>query len=127
MDVCVQYVCKLNPKLFGFSTTPVELPQITQQPANQLNVVPGTEVWFTVAATGEDLAYKWQRDGADLLEEGGVSGTATNTLTITSVQKRDSGTYRCVVSNDAGETSSDPAELTLRECLYLVSNARVKI
>ena len=104
--------------LFGFSTTPVELPQIIQQPANQLDVVPGTEVWFTVTATdAEDLAYKWQRDGANLLEEGGVSGTTTNTLTITSVHKRDSGTYKCVVSNAAGETSSDPAELTLRECL----------
>ena len=110
MNMCVQYVCELNQNCLVF--LPVELPQIIQQPANQLNVVPGTEVWFTVAATGEDLAYKWQRDGANLLEEGGVSGTTTNTLTITSVQKRDSGTYKCVVSNAAGGTSSNPAEYT---------------
>ena len=77
---------------------------------------------FTVAAITcpVPLRYKWQRDGADLPEGGGVSGT-TSTMTITSVGKSDEGTYTCVVSNTAGATStSNAVQLTVRKCLFLL-------
>ena len=87
---------------------PVDPPQITQDSTSQLDVIPGSTVQFTVSAIGGgDLTYKWQRDGADLdpLAEA-VSGEATDTLKIDNV-KRHKGTYTCIVSNAAGDTTSN--------------------
>ena len=89
-----------------------------------MNVVLGKKAKFTVTATtdAEDLTYQWklERDGANIdpLPEG-ISSATTNTLTIARVRKRHKGTYTCVVSNAAGATTSNTAQLTLRECLYL--------
>ena len=108
----------------GFSTTlylPVDPPQFTLHPTPQLNVVPGSTVKFTITATGGgDLTYKWQRDGADLhsLPEG-VSGVTTDTLQIDNVKKKHKGKYTCIVSNAAGPTPSNSAQLTVRKFLYL--------
>ena len=78
---------------------------------------------FTVAdITGAGaLTYKWQRDGVDLSEGGGVSNPTLNTLTISSVGKSDEGTYTCVVSNTAGATNtSNAVQMTVRKCLFLL-------
>ena len=77
---------------------------------------------FTVTATGGgELTYKWQRNGADLdpLPEG-VLGETTCTLKIDNVQKSHQGGYTCIVSNAAGPTPSNSAQLTVRKCFYLV-------
>ena len=67
------------------------------------------------------LTYKWRRDGEDLSEGGGVSGTTTDTLTIASVGKSDEGTYTCDVSNVARITgTSNSVQLTVRKCLFLL-------
>ena len=85
-------------------------------------MVPGSTVRFTVTATGGgELTYKWQQNGADLdpLPEG-MSGETTCTLQINNVKKSHQGDYTCIVSNAAGPTLSNPAQLTVRECSYLV-------
>ena len=77
---------------------------------------------FTVTATGGGyLTYKWQRNGADLdpLPEG-VSGETTRTLMINNVEKSHQGNYTCILRNAAGPTPSNPAQLTVRKCFYLV-------
>ena len=108
----------------GFSTTlylPVDPPQITHHPTPQLDVVPGSAAKFTVTATGVGtLMHKWQRNGADLdpLPEG-VSGETTSTLQIGNVKKKHKGTYTCIVSNAAGPTPSNSAQLIVRKFLYL--------
>ena len=76
---------------------------------------------FTITATGGGtLTFKWQWDGADLdpLPEG-VSGETTSTLQINNVKKKHEGTYKCIVSNAAGPTTSNPAQLTVCKFLYL--------
>ena len=79
---------------------------------------------FTVTATTDagTLTYLWQRNGANLDPPPvGVSGATTNTLTIDSVQESNTGVYRCVVSNGpSSTTTSNAAQLTLRELLYYV-------
>ena len=81
----------------------------------------GSLVEFTVTATGDgDLTYKWQRDAADLDPPPGVSGETTNTLRIDNVEKKHEGTYTCMVSNAAGPTPSNCAQLTVCKLLYLV-------
>ena len=118
------FVKSVQKFITGFSTTlylPVDPLQITQHPTPQLDVVPGSTVKFTITATGGGtLTYKWQRDGADLdslLQ--GVSGETTDTLQIDNVKKKHEGTYTCIVSNAAGPTPSNSAQLTVRKFLCL--------
>ena len=82
---------------------------------------------FTVAATtgAGSLTYQWQLNGADLTPPpAGVSGATTSTLTIANVQESNEGMYRCVVTNDAGDTNSDTAQLTVCELSYMTCQAQ---
>ncbi|HYC70709.1 MAG TPA: ExeM/NucH family extracellular endonuclease [Opitutaceae bacterium] len=88
-------------------------PSITAQPASQ-TVVAGTTATFTVSAGGTaPLAYQWRKDGADLADGGNVSGAATDTLVVSNVQAGDAGQYDVVVSNAAGEATSNAAVLAV--------------
>ena len=100
----------------------VQPPQINRHPDDRLNVASGSSVEFTVTATGDgDLAYRWQRNAADLdPPPEGVTGETTNTLHIDNVEKKHEGTYKCMVSNAAGSTPSNCAQLTVCKLLYLV-------
>ena len=102
------------------SPSPVDPPQITQHPANLLNVVHGSQVTFTVAANTDagTLTYQWQLNGVSLDPPPvGVSGVTTNTLTINNVQESNTGVYTCVLSNaPKSTTTSNSAQLTLSEC-----------
>ena len=114
----------------------VSLPPNTYPPGDQLHVIPGSPVKFTVTANTDfgTLTYKWQRNGADLdsLPEG-VPGETTSTLQIDNVKKHHEGTYTCIVSNEVGatpqkpvsNTTSSPAQLTVRKynctlCMCLI-------
>ena len=72
---------------------------------------------FSIEATGtEPLNYQWQhKKGWESAKwqlcDTNSSGGAI--LTISSVQKPNEGSYRCVVSNCAGSQTSEPAELSL--------------
>ena len=104
----------------GTYDLPVGPPKITQHPGNNLNVVRGSRVKFTVAATTDagNLTYRWRHNGINIDPPPvGVSGTDTSTLTIDDVHERHTGEYTCVVNNGAGNITSNAAQLTLRECL----------
>ena len=107
-----------------FSFSPVDPPQITQHPASQEEVNPGSLMMFTVTATTDagSLTYQWQLNGADLNPPpAGVSGITAKTLTIANVQESNEGMYRCVVTNDAGNSTSNAAQLTV--CEYCNAHA----
>ena len=77
---------------------------------------------FIVTATTDagPLTYQWQLNGADLTPlPAGVSGANSSTLTIANVQESNEGMYRCVVTNDAGNTNSNGAQLTVCELSYM--------
>ena len=88
---------------------------------NQMNVVPGTDVMFTVVATGNNLTYQWQRDGVNLTDGARYSGTTTTTLTVMNVTEEDEGNFTCVVTDDMDSITSNAAELTVRKCVYVYS------
>ena len=79
---------------------------------------------FTVTATTDagTLTYLWQQNDVNLDPPPvGVSGATTNILTINNVQESNTGVYTCVVSNaPSSTTTSNAAQLTLREFLYFV-------
>jgi hypothetical protein len=65
-------------------------------------------VTFTAIATGSlPLAFQWKKDDAN------VEGATNATLTLSSLQTTDAGTYTVEVSNAAGSLVSDPAVLTV--------------
>ena len=100
-------------------------PKITSHPQELNAAVPGKPVTFTVRVTGtEPLDYKWQWTPAG---EGSISwqqcdaevfpGACSPKLIISSLQKLNEGTYRCVVSNCAGTQISKPAKLSVGKVL----------
>jgi hypothetical protein len=65
-------------------------------------------VSFTVVATGTPpLNYQWRKDGQPL------TGQTSATLTLANVQPSQAGSYTVVVSNSAGQVTSNPAMLTV--------------
>jgi uncharacterized cupredoxin-like copper-binding protein len=82
----------------------VEPPVIVRGPQSQ-TVAAGTDVTFTVEATGAGtLQYQWQHNGAN------IAGATTSRLVLEQVQVSQAGTYTVVVSNDGGSVS-DSASL----------------
>ena len=81
---------------------------ITDQTDPQLLIVPGQPATFTVAATGDNLGYQWQKDGTDI-----TTGATSANYTIAAVAESDEGEYRCVVSNAANSVTSTAASLTV--------------
>ena len=73
---------------------------------------------FTVSASGLRLNYTWLQNGSALPSDSRFV-TANEMLTIRNVMPSDVGTYSCVVSNAAGNDTSDPARLTLSELVFV--------
>ena len=83
-----------------------------------MTVPEGTSATFSVEASGDGLSYQWQRDNMSLQQdnENKFEGVHTMTLTVNNVQVGDAGTYRCVVTNGAGDNvTSNEANLTVGE------------
>jgi hypothetical protein len=83
-------------------------PTITTQPVNQTVTAGQTAAFSVVAAGTAPLNYQWQKNGANIT--GATSAGYTTPATTTS----DSGaTFKVVVSNSAGSTTSNAATLTV--------------
>jgi pectate lyase/pectin methylesterase-like acyl-CoA thioesterase len=81
-------------------------PVINTHPASQA-ANNGTNVAFTVAVTGNNLAYQWKKNGVD------IAGATGGTLNLSSVQASDAGSYTVAVSNGGGSVTSNAATLTV--------------
>jgi len=73
---------------------------ITADPASVAGYINGNAS-FTVGAVGRaPLTYMWLKNSSTVLnDDGHFSGTATPTLSITTLQTGDAGAYSCLVSN----------------------------
>ena len=95
----------------------IALPLFTSQPANQA-VPEGMTATFSVeTASNALLSYQWQFNNGsgltNLTDSGGISGSATSSLTIDNVTPGDVGAYSVIVSNAVGPVTSGSASLTL--------------
>jgi hypothetical protein len=96
------------------------LPVLTLDISNQTACV-GSEVTWTVGATGSGLSYQWQRDGTNLVEgSDNFTGTTNATLTNSAVAAQDAQDtndspqgYVCVVSIGNCSVSSTLVSLTV--------------
>lgn len=78
------------------------------QPPQSLQVEPGTDVQFSVTASGEDLRYQWRFQGAD------IPNAILPVFAFTNVQPANAGAYSVLVSGAGGFVLSDPAFLTVK-------------
>ena len=93
--------------LGGLPTMLWMVPTITQQPQSQ-SVVAGTNVAFSVMATGTpSLYFQWRKDGTNL------PGATSTIYSIINVQGSDAGNYTVLVTNPVGGATSFNANLTV--------------
>ena len=76
-----------------------------------------TATFSVETASNALLSYQWQFDSGsgltNLTDGGGISGSATSSLTISNVSPGDVGAYSVIVSNAAGPVTSSNASLTI--------------
>ena len=101
------------------SLTVIDFPSISQQPADQTKAV-GATANFPIIASGGSLSYFWFKSPSGIALTNGptgngstISGATSPTLTISSVQLADAGSYSVTVSNIAGVQPSSPAALNV--------------
>ncbi|WP_337965310.1 PQQ-dependent sugar dehydrogenase [uncultured Flavobacterium sp.] len=81
-------------------------PTIVNHPVSQ-TIMQTTPVTFTVSASGVGLSYQWQFNNVN------IPGANAATYTIANVTNANAGDYRVIVSNTAGNETSNPATLTV--------------
>ena len=111
-----------NPRLSSFLNT--DQPEFSQPPQNQV-VNEGLNVVFTCDANGNPPpTFSWTIDGSAVNTTANPRISLTGDskqLTITSVNRTDSGEYRCVASNIVETVNSTAASLTV-QCKKMFSH-----
>ena len=103
----------------GFQLVPYPVPVIAIQPPPTPSATIGSNFVMTASATGPGpLAYRWQKNNADISDgatgNGSTyAGATTNTLAIQNLQNADAGDYRLVVTNPGGSITSNAASLAV--------------
>ncbi|MTH14697.1 PQQ-dependent sugar dehydrogenase [Flavobacterium sp. LC2016-01] len=81
-------------------------PTIVNHPLSQ-SIMETKPVTFTVSASGVGLTYQWQYNNAN------INGATAASYTIPNVTAANAGNYRVVVTNTAGNVTSNNAVLTV--------------
>jgi sugar lactone lactonase YvrE len=97
----------------GWVSTATNAPVITAQPQS-LSVLAFSNATFQVGALGPGLlGFQWRKDGASLTDGGGITGAASDALTLTNVTFNATGSYTVVVTNAYGSVTSAVATLVV--------------
>ncbi|MBU3700085.1 MAG: choice-of-anchor D domain-containing protein, partial [Candidatus Kapabacteria bacterium] len=76
-------------------------PRITRQPTN-LDVCPGSNNTVSVAATGNNLAYQWYRNGQI------INGQTSSSIAFNNYDYSMNGQYYCIVRSDVPNPNNCP-------------------
>lgn len=97
-----------DPAFMAYNRDSFQIPSpiITAQPSSVVACTgAGNSVTFTVAATGEELVYQWEKNGVE------IPGATSASYTINNVQASDVAGYRVLITNSAGAALSNYAYL----------------
>lgn len=107
VDGNLYYLSRNSNALYRIIYTGTQAPVITTQP-QAVSVPQGQTATFSVVATGNPApTFQWRKDGAN------ISGATSATYNITNVQPSHAGQYSVVVTNSAGNVTSNNAALTV--------------
>ena len=81
-------------------------PSISSQPAS-VTALPGTNVTFSVTASGGAVNYQWKFDGTN------IPGATASEYVVDDVQVTNAGPYTVALSNLSGSVLSSPAFLSV--------------
>ena len=98
-----------------FHSLSLSVPQITEEPDSQENVIPRKPAEFAVKAIGKNLTYTWHRQAAEqsLPSDKKVLVGNTQILRIDKVESDNEGYYVCTICNPTGgSVETKPAQLT---------------
>jgi hypothetical protein len=88
-------------------------PVFTLQATNRAVKVGSNTVFRATVAGTAPFVYQWFKDGNPLTDGGNISGSVSNTLTVSALTTNDAGIYFLTVSNAAGAATSTNAVLTV--------------
>ena len=95
----------------------IEQPAFTTHPNNPLTLQlrEGVSTTFSSDANGiPEPTFSWTKDGSAITANDRISLSADNKkLSLTNVNRADSGEYRCVATNSVGTVNSNAATLTV--------------
>jgi len=97
--------------LYNFSYLPTGPPTITSHPTSQLTTV---SMSFTLNCEGTgkgSITYQWQTRNINGRRWNDINNSNNSRLVVRNLQE--SQQYRCVVSNEAGGTRSNVANVTV--------------
>ena len=109
-DTAGTYSCIVTNVAGSDTSDDIELqvyPYISDQ-SDDTTIEVGEDVTLMVTAGGyPSVSYQWYKN--KILLDGEISPS----ISLTSAEKTDQGTYYCIVTNDIGEATSDDIELTV--------------
>jgi gliding motility-associated-like protein len=112
-DVVITNSCATTATSAGAALTVSTPAAITGHPAS-VSQCQGNNVTLTVTANGNNLSYRWRKEGVNLSDGGNISGAATASLTLTGINAADGGNYDVIVTNSCPVTAaSNVAVLTV--------------
>lgn len=75
------------------------VPRVVTEPKNITPaVLEGVTVGFRVYATGYNLQYQWRKESSFMSDDGRITGTQTDTMTIRNLIPGDVAFYSCIVT-----------------------------
>ena len=88
-------------------------PQVMVPPASHRLYTGGTAQVQVQAEGANPLAYQWRQNGTNLIEGGRISGSQSDSLTITNLALTDKGNYEVVIANSYGSVTSSVANVSV--------------
>ncbi|MFV5689057.1 PKD-like domain-containing protein [Flavobacterium sp. ZT3R25] len=100
---------------------------ITSQPTATQTACSGTNVSFSVTATGTGITYQWRKGTTNLVNGGNISGATSATLTLTGVLTADAGSYNVVVNgaSPCAAVTSSNAVLVVNQVVAITTQPAV--
>ena len=99
---------------------------IVNQP-NSLASHSGSQIEFSVDATGSISSYQWYKDNTLLNDGNRITGTTTNKLSISNIALEDKGEYLVKLSGVCGDKSSEIATLDVTTSVLDLESAGISI
>jgi alpha-tubulin suppressor-like RCC1 family protein len=98
----------------GMALSRIGPPVFTRQPES-ISAVLGDRVLISASVSGSlPMFFQWRRNGEQLTDGPGLTGSRTLTLELDPVDESSTGTYDLLITNNHGNVVSAPAVLTIR-------------